>query len=212
MTYRTYSDLYMLIQALCGVDFASVEKPRITALINSRAERAFRATEYWPRFLKVGEERQVINGIVPFSQQTLSDVDTFLRIYRTRPFYQTSAQEYDFSISPQGAALVIGSADIDTAFVTYKEAVQFNYGDGSQGQNTEIEGEWFQYLAHGTYADWLRSEGQTDKAVVADMEANDKLQDELLRISDTGMLNLIANKVTTVAGMQNRWGNYSYVQ
>ena len=54
MQTKTYTELFALIQALCGVVFASIETPRIKALINRRALRAYRATNYWPRFLKIG--------------------------------------------------------------------------------------------------------------------------------------------------------------
>jgi len=59
MQTKTYTELFALIQALCGVVFASIETPRIKALINRRALRAYRATNYWPRFLKIGEERRL---------------------------------------------------------------------------------------------------------------------------------------------------------
>ena len=56
MQTRTYAELLSLIQSLSGVIFATLELGRIKALINRRALRAFRSTNYWPRFLKIGEE------------------------------------------------------------------------------------------------------------------------------------------------------------
>jgi hypothetical protein len=208
MTTRTYSDLYLLIESFCGVSFADIEKARIRALVNSRAKRAYRATEYWPRFFQPGEERIVTNGAIPYEQSPLSTIDTFLRVFRTAPYYQSSAQELDFSVGISGVTLVIGSLEVDAAFVSYKSVCAFNYGEVADGGDPAIPDEWFEYLAHGTYSDFLRGEGQQEKAILAEQEARDKLDDELLRISDTGMLNLVANKVTTVGGMQNRWGGY----
>ena len=49
METRTYADLYELIEGLCGVSFAAVEQPRIRALVNRRATKAYRATNFWPR-------------------------------------------------------------------------------------------------------------------------------------------------------------------
>jgi len=57
MKTRTYDELLELISALCGVAFATIELPRIRALINRRAKKAYRATNYWTRFLKIGEGR-----------------------------------------------------------------------------------------------------------------------------------------------------------
>ena len=65
MQTRDYSDLLELIEALCGVSFANIELPRIKALINRRAKKAYKQSNYWPRFLNVGEERTVTDGVVP---------------------------------------------------------------------------------------------------------------------------------------------------
>jgi len=204
MKTQTYADLYMLIQSLCGVQFAPIEKARIKAMVNSRAKRAYRATNYWPRFFKEGEERVVTNGLIPYDQPPLDSVDTFLNVFRIAPYAVSAAQEFSFSVGSSGATLVIGTLDVESAWVAYKAQCLFNYGDGDLGEDTLIPDEWVEYLAHGTYADFLRSEGQQEKAVVADMEAKDKLDDELLRISDSGMLDLVANKVSTVGNMQSR--------
>jgi len=64
MQTRTYTDLFSLIQALCGVVFASIETGRIKALINRRAQRAYRSSNYWTRFLKIGEERYLADDPV----------------------------------------------------------------------------------------------------------------------------------------------------
>ena len=68
MQTRTYAELLSLIQSLCGVVFATLELGRIKALINRRALRAFRSTNYWPRYLKIGEQRAVSSDIVPYTE------------------------------------------------------------------------------------------------------------------------------------------------
>lgn len=200
MTSRTHTDLIALVQGLCGVTFASIELPRINALINRRAGKAYRASNYWPRFLHVGEERVVTSNVVPYSEGSLTDVGVFLRIHRTAPFIAASAQEYTFMVTSAGATLIAGTSGTSTAFVTYKEAFTPAYTAAS----TNIPGEWFDYLAHGTYADFLRSEGQQEKAALADAEAADILTDELLVIDEQGTTHTVANRVTTNMNMQTR--------
>lgn len=200
MTSRPHADLISLIQGLCGVTFATIELPRITALINRRAAKAYRASNYWPRFLHVGEERAVTSNVVPYSEGSLDDIGVFVRIHRTAPFLSSSAQEYAFMVTGDGAQLIAGTASPTTAFVTYKEAFTPAYTAAS----TDIPGEWFDYLAHGTYADFLRSEGQQEKAALADAEAADLLTDELLVIDEQGTTQTIANRVTTNLNMQTR--------
>ena len=204
MQTKTYAELFALIQALCGVVFASIETPRIKALINRRALRAYRATNYWPRFLKIGEQRTVTNGVVPFTESGLDSIDTFLRVHKQAPYVTASVQEYDIMVTASGATLVCGDLDPSEAFVTYKAQLTDTYGDGS-GETTAIPAEWFQYLAHGTYADYLRAEGQQEKAALADQEAEGLLQDELIRIDEQHTLQMVANRVFTNANMQMRY-------
>jgi hypothetical protein len=204
MQTRTYADLLSLIQALCGVVFASIETPRIKALINRRAVRAYRASNYWTRFLKIGEERTVTSGVIPYTESGLSSVDTFLRIFKQAPYINSSVQEFDFTVTADGASLIAGDLDPSSAFVTYKAQLSSTYGDGT-GETTSIPAEWFQYLAHGTYADYLRAEGQQEKAAVADQEAEMLLQDELIRLDENHTSGFVGNRIRTNANMQLRW-------
>ena len=204
MQTKTYAELFALIQALCGVVFASIETPRIKALINRRALRAYRATNYWPRFLKIGEQRTVTSGVVPFTESGLDSIDTFLRVHKQAPYVTASVQEYDIMVTASGATLVVGDLDPSEAFVTYKAQLTDTYGDGA-GETSAIPAEWYQYLAHGTYADYLRAEGQQEKAALADQEAEGLLQDELIRIDEQHTLQLVANRVFTNANMQMRY-------
>lgn len=204
MQTKTYAELFALIQALCGVVFASIETPRIKALINRRALRAYRATNYWPRFLKIGEQRVVTSGVIPFTESGKDSIDTFLRAHKQAPWITASVQEYDMMVTGNGATLVTGDLNPATAFVTYKAQLTDTYGDGA-GETSAIPAEWFQYLAHGTYADYLRAEGQQEKAALADQEAELLLQDELIRIDEQHTLQMVANRIFTNANMQSRY-------
>jgi len=204
MQTRTYAELLSLIQALSGVVFATLELGRINALINRRAKRAHRATNYWPRFLKIGEERVVTNDIVPYTEVGLSSIDTYLRIHVQTPYVTTSVQEYDIMVTGDGATLVAGNTAPTSAFVTYKSQLSDTYGEGS-GESADVPAEWFQYMAHGTYADYLRAEGQQEKSALADQEADLLLQEEMIRIDEQHTLQLVANRIFTNANMQMRY-------
>jgi len=204
MQTRTYAELLSLIQSLCGVVFATLELGRIKALINRRALRAYRSTNYWPRFLKIGEERAVTSDVVPYTESGKSSIDTYLRIHVQAPYVTTSVQEYDIMVTADGAKLVAGNTVPTSAFVTYKAQLSDTYGDGA-GESTSIPAEWFQYMAHGTYADYLRAEGQQEKAALADQEADMLLQEEMIRIDEQHTLQLVANRIFTNANMQMRY-------
>ena len=208
MPTRTYAQLLSLIQALCGVTFATIELGRIKALINRRAFTAYRASNFWPRFLIVGEERStnddlVAVPVVTYTDSTLDTIDTFIKIHKTAPFQSRSAQEFDFYVGPFGAQLISGSLNPTSVFVTYKRTNSAQYGD-STGETTEIPLEWFQYLAHATYADYLRAEGQQEKAQLADQEAELILNEELLRIDNQRTSNMVGTKISTNSNYQMR--------
>lgn len=328
MQTRLYSDLYGLIQALCGIQFSIAESIRVKSLINRRAARAFRASNYWTRFLVVGEERyatsapaavtttvagvgyfiasvgitdysaiglpansvftasiatnvltvtavtsgtikvgdylfgtgfvspiqitafgtgsgkvgtytisptqgspvtsrtfktftndtyfvatgagtgsgtvRLANSTVPYSETGRNSVDTFLRIFKEKPYRTSSVQEYDYYVTASGAELVAGDLNPLTAFATYKRQFTDFYGDNN-GEIADIPAEWFHYLAHGTYADWLKAEGQQEKAALADQEAEAVLQDELIRLDENHTSGLVSSRIFTNANMQMRY-------
>jgi hypothetical protein len=258
MQTRTYADLFSLIQALCGVVFASIETGRIKALINRRASRAYRSSNYWTRFLKIGEERYLSSdpiaataivsgsgyfiatvgntdftligssantvgeyfvatgagtgtgtarpalGYVPYTETGKSSVDTFLRFFKQAPYISSSVQEFDYTVTADGATLVAGDLNPSTAFLTYKAQLSDTYGDGA-GETSSVPAEWFQYLAHGTYADYLRAEGQQEKAALADQEAEALLTEELIRLDENHTSGFVSNRIRTNSNMQLRW-------
>lgn len=328
MQTRLYSDLYGLIQALCGIQFSIAESIRVKSLINRRAARAFRASNYWTRFLVVGEERyctpapaaatttvasngyfiatvgttdyssigatpsasftasvatttltvtaissgviqvgdyitgtglttggvqitalgtgrggvgtytisptqttlasrsfksfsvdsyfvatgvgtgngtvRVSNSTIPYTETGKNSIDTFLRIFKERPYRASSAQECDYYVTAGGAELVAGDLNPLTAFATYKRQFTDVYGDNT-GEVVDIPAEWFHYLAHGTYADWLKAEGQQEKAALADQEAEAVLQDELIRLDENHTSGLVSSRIFTNANMQSRY-------
>jgi hypothetical protein len=198
------SDLLPLIKALCGVDFASIELPRIKAMVNRRAKSAFRSSNYWTRFLVIGEERVVSSDIISFTESGLDSIDTFLRIHRTEPFKTASSQEYDFMVTSSGAQLVAGNLAPTSAWVTYKKQFSDTYGDGTNETTSDIPDEWFEYIAHGVYSDFLRAEGQQEKSAMADQEALLILQDELCRLDEQHTQQLVSSRIQTNANMQTR--------
>ncbi len=203
MQTRTYADLFETVEALCGISFATIETNRIKALINRRATRAYRASNYWPRFLAVGEERTVTSNVIATTESGLSTIDTFLRIHRTAPFISASAQEFDFVLTATGATLICGSLNPSSAFVTYKATHDDIYGT-TGNDVTIVPKEWFDYLAHGAYADYLRAEGQQEKAALADAEAADILTDELLRIDEQHTGQIVSSRIFTNSNTQTR--------
>jgi hypothetical protein len=186
MTTKTYTELLDQIKSLCGVEFATMELPRINALVNRRAKRAYRASNNWPRFITVGESRVVTSKTIPYIQVSpaVDPIGTFLKIQAVAPYTTTSPQDYNFYVDSAGAKLITSSTT-SPAFVTYKKVLSDVYGE-TNGMQVSVPSEWFDYIAHGVYADYLRAEGQQEKSQLADSEAAMILNDELVQIEQQG--------------------------
>jgi len=61
----TYSSVYGQVKALAGVtDFTAEEQALITTIINRRSKLAYSASDFWPRWLVVGESRNYASTTV----------------------------------------------------------------------------------------------------------------------------------------------------
>lgn len=69
-----------------------------------------------------------------------------------------------------------------SAFITYLAGIPATYGDGS-GEESDVPEPWFEYMAQGAYCDWLRSDGQTEKAMTEEVIAESLLNQQLEKIS-----------------------------
>jgi len=212
MTTKTYTELLDMIKSLCGVEFATIELGRINALVNRRAKRAYRASNNWPRFITVGEERTVTTKNVPYVQATKDTIGTFLKIQAVAPYTEASPRDYNFYVDSAGAKLIT-SATPSTAFVTYKKILSDTYGE-TTGLQSAVPSEWFDYIAHGVYSDYLRAEGQQEKSAMADQEASLILEDELIQVDQQGAgmtfgsryLANVAGNVTANAALRKSQG------
>lgn len=68
------------------------------------------------------------------------------------------------------------------AFITYLAKIPSTYGDGD-GEESDVPEPWFEYMAQGAYCDWLRSDGQTEKAMAEEVIAESLLNQQLEKVS-----------------------------
>lgn len=211
----TLKQLRDLTFALIGREYAntSASYGRINSLWNYAAQKAYNATNYWERYLVIGDERKVLDGHrVPQSETDKDDIDTFLRIYQSDP-NKTRGGEYKFVVNSNGATLTSDSSNLSsdlyknpnsasyyeqpsasgdpTVFVTYKKKLDVNIGH-QEGGNTEIPAEFMPYMAHLTAYTWQRSVEQnaSDSNFTLSLGlVNSILEDELAKISDQNIAN-----------------------
>ena len=91
------------------------------------------------------------------------------------------------------------------AFVTYKKKfVPFTTSSDYTTSTEEVPGEFFQYIAYGTYADFLRMDGQHNKAQLEDQNAEFALAQQLERLDAIMNNNFINTKFSTYVSRQSR--------
>lgn len=202
MQIKTYTDLYNLIVALSGVgNFTTEEKNNILQFVNRRAFEAYRASPSWPRYAVIGEERTVSSdGLVPYVEAGLDNISDFQRIYRTQPFNRQSALEYEFYVDSNGAKVLnLIANDSGKVFVNYQKELPVFTQD-----STDIPQEFFFFLGHAAYADFLRMDGQHNKSMQEEQIAGTYLALELEKIDLRSNNNTINKKFSTYVNRQSR--------
>lgn len=139
-------------------------------------------------------------NLIPFDQTNKNNIGEFIRIHRKQAFLNNSSIEYDFFVDSTGANIMnISNSQDNVAFVTYKKELS-TFDENS----TDIPGEFFHYLAHATYADFLRMDGQHGKALTEEDQANTYLDSQLEMIDLRSNNNSINKKFSTYVNRQRR--------
>ena len=208
MQNRTYAELFDLIKSLAGVnEFTTEEDSYIRNFVNRRFRQAFDASDWWARYLIVGEARTATNGIIPTQEGSKTTIGEFLRIHRNKPFDRNSTLEYDFYVDFFGANIInqIGGTDqTGDVYVTYKRQFSPVLGFASQPNVQNVPMEFFYFIAHASYADFLRMDGQTEKAIVEEQIAEQHLDDSLGKASIIANTNTVGKKISTYVNRQSR--------
>lgn len=145
-------------------------------------------------------------NLIPYAQTGKTTIGEFNRIHRKRAFLNNSALEYEFFVDINGANLLnlVNSTD-NVAFITYKsEFTPFTTSSDYSNSIEEVPAEFFDYLAHSVYADFLRMDGQTDKSLVEEQNAASYLASELEKIDLRSNNNTLNKRFSTYVNRQSR--------
>jgi hypothetical protein len=127
-------------------------------------------------------------------------IGEFIRIHRKKAFLNESALEYDFFVNNDGAnVLNVANGEDGVVYVTYKKPfTEFTTS------STDIPQEFFYFIAHAAYADFLRMDGQHGKALTEEQLAQNFLDIELEKIDIRNNNNSINKKFSTYVNRQSR--------
>ena len=145
-------------------------------------------------------------NLIPYEQSGKTAIGSFNRIHRKKAFLNNSSIEYDFYVDFTGANILnVTSSTDNSAFVTYKQQfTPFDVTSGYGDSTVEVPGEFFAYLAHATYADFLRMDGQTEKAFAEEQRAEISLALELEKIDIISNNNTVNKRFSTYVNRQSR--------
>tara|TARA_B110000858_G_scaffold177108_1_gene211816 strand:- start:335 stop:1375 length:1041 start_codon:yes stop_codon:yes gene_type:complete len=151
--------------------------------------------------------------MIPYAQTGRDTIGSFNRIHRKKAFFNQSAIEYEFFVDFSGANILnITNTTDNSAFVTYKKQftpftvpvsnppVISDYTDST----VEVPAEFFAYIAHASYADFLRMDGQTDKAFAEENTASGALALELEKVDIISNNNTVNKRFSTYVNRQSR--------
>jgi len=209
MQTRTYGDLFSLITNMIGaVELAADEQTQVKNFINRRFQEAFDTSPIWPRYVVTGEERDFTTDtqIIPYVEGGKDTIGEFIRIHNRQPFLNLSALEYEFYVDANGANILnIRNTTDSSAFVTYKKQfTPFSVTSDFYNSTADVPAEFFNFLAHTVYADFLRVQNKQEEAIAEENVAAKYLAQELEKV-DIRMNNSTVNKrFNTYVNRQSR--------
>lgn len=141
----------------------------------------------------------------PFAQY-LSNIGEFVRIHSTQPLLNRSAREYEFYVSSSGAHILnVESTTDSTAWVTYKkEFTPYTVTVDYYNSTLEVPAEFFNFISHAVYADFLRVQNKQEEALAEEQAAQTFLALELEKIDLRSNNNTINKKFSTYVSRQAR--------
>ena len=144
--------------------------------------------------------------LIPYAQTGKDTIGDFNRIHRKRAFLNNSAIEYEFFVDLNGANIlnIISTTD-NEAFVSYKKQfTPFTVTSDFYNSTVEVPGEFFNFIAHAVYADFLRVQNRQEQAIAEEQIAQTYLAQELEKIDIRNNNNTVNKRFSTYVNRQSR--------
>ena len=195
ITYQNLEERFKSIAGLAALE--TTDAAFLRQAVNRRIRNAFERY-HWHDFTVISESVTLAddNTIQTYGtgKDLANDSNVVFRIHKTDPTDTRYPEEYTYvSILNSGgypSVKIINTTVLYVmdVFVTYRKDLESVVADGGSytsgsfgdesGDNPNIPYQFFEYCAFGAYADFLRGDGQTDKAQVEDQNA------ELILVSE----------------------------
>ena len=144
--------------------------------------------------------------LIPYAQTGRDSIGDFNRIHRKQAFMNNSSMEYEFFVDFDGANILnIANSNDNEAFVSYKKQfTPYTVTSGYYDSTLEVPAEFFNYIAHAVYADFLRVQNRQEQALAEEQVAQTYLALELEKIDIRSNNNTINKRFSTYVNRQAR--------
>ena len=150
--------------------------------------------------LASGTGTENYTGTATVTPAAVDDIEQVMRVWDDNPFGTTSSLEYDFYAQSDGYRVVNNFGDAEGFWVSYRAQWPGPYIT----TDTTIPLEFFYYAAHATYADFLRMDGQNDKAMAEEGAAQTYLLLEMDKAEHSRNVNTVFRRISTHVSRQAR--------
>lgn len=148
----------------------------------------------------------LLKNLIPYAETGKDTIGDFNRIHRKQAFLNNSSLEYEFFVDFDGANILnIANSTDNSAFVSYKKQfTPYTITSGYYDSNLEVPAEFFNYIAHAVYADFLRVQNRQEQALAEEQVAQTYLALELEKIDIRSNNNTINKRFSTYVNRQSR--------
>lgn len=143
---------------------------------------------------------ETYSGTATVTPVAIPDIAYFNRLWDGNPWGTDTATEYEFYVDSDGATPINNFQDLTGFWVAFKKEWDGPYTSNS----TTIPLEFFYFMAHGAYADFLRGDGQVDKALAEESVASTWLALEVDKAENTRNNNSVGRRISTYVSRQAR--------
>lgn len=142
---------------------------------------------------------ETYTGTATVTPVAIDDMDSVIRTWDGSPRSAAHAREFDFVAESGGWTPIQGSLGYEGFWVQYKKQWDGPYLSTA----TAIPREFFSYAAQAVYADFLRMEGQNDRALAEEQVAGAILSLEVSK-AENAMNNTAYRSIKTHGSTQSR--------
>ncbi len=150
--------------------------------------------------LTTGTGTETYGGSGTVIANAVPEIDSFTRVWSNNPLDINSGREYEFYVDSDGARVVGNSSSLQGFWVGFLKV----WGGPFTTLSTDIPQELYEDTAHASYADFLRMDGQVEKAAAEEVIAQQYLVVELDKAENQRNTNVLQRRISTYVSRSNR--------